>query len=299
MAKPLSRRAIVKAAAGVAATTLPVSFTVRAETVQSGEATPQSRPYQPPVPYGRDGKPLNGDALARWEAIQRLPGIAYVEVSLFADGDPDYAINSPDGTILPGGETLAEWRAKYGGDIGEVTHYHTGQVFRIDLSPYAHLDPHRTRVRVVTGRVRASLKDQAATASEASRDSIPPREALDPRLVIRISHITPDDIRKASGVKPGFTADLGAGRVRLQVAVMQRVEQRDLVNEQRWAKGSPLAEYRAALGGDEGEIMDPFHGQPHHLSLAPYANADPETTYLRVQFIFTPDGHEEARKQAR
>ncbi|MGI8855674.1 MAG: hypothetical protein ACR2JW_07985 [Thermomicrobiales bacterium] len=291
MSKPLSRRAVVKAAAGVAATTLPLSFTVRGEAAEA--VAPASEPFTPLVPW-KDGKPLSGDALARWEATQRMPGIAYVEVSLFADGDPNYAVKGPDGTIWPGGETLAEWRAKYGGDIGAITHYATGQKFSIDLSPYAHLDPHQTRVRVMTGRVRATVKGQ----EEQPSGPLPPSEPIDPRLIIRISHIHPDDIRNPTGVKPQLTAGLATGTVRLQVSALHRDERSGFVNEQRWAKGSPLEEYRAALGGVEGEIYDPFYGQPYHLSLVPYANADPKTTHLRVQFIFTPDGHEEARRQA-
>lgn len=297
MAKPLSRRAVVKAAAGVAATTLPISFVVQGESAEAG--APPSEPFKPPVPTGLDGKPLSGEALAHWEAIQGIPGIAYFEVSLFADGDPNYAVKGPDGTVWPGGETLAEWRAKYSGDIGEMTHHYTGQKFRIDLSPYAHLDPHRTRVRVVTGRVRASPRGQEEQpGGPPPKPVASPREAVDPRLIIRISHVSPDDIRNSTGVNPHFTAGLTTGNVQLHIAVLHRENRSDLVNEQRWAKGSPLAEYRAALGGDEGEIIDPFHGQPHRLSLAPYANADPATTHLRVQFIFTPDGHEEAIRQA-
>jgi len=297
MAKSLSRRAVIKAAAGVAVTTLPVSFTVRAESIDS-VAMPTSEPFKPPMPIGLDGKLLSGEALARWEEMQRIPGIAYCEVSLFADGDPNYAVKGPDGTVWPGGETLAEWRTKYGGNIGEITHYHTGQTFSVDLSPYAHLDPHRTRVRMVTGRVRASLNGREERPGGSSREPIaPPREPTDPRLIIRISHIHPDDIRSPTGAKSNLPAGLATGAVRLQVSVLHRDDHSNLVNEQRWAKGSPLAEYRAALGGDEGEILDPFYGQPYHLSLAPYAHADPETTYLRVQFVFTPDGHEEARRQ--
>lgn len=292
MAKPLSRRAVVKAAAGVAATTLPFSFTVRGEPAEA--VAPTSEPFTPPVPW-KDGKPLSGDALARWEAIQHMPGIAYVEVSLFVDGDPNYAVKGPDGTIWPGGETLAEWRAKHGGDIGEIAHYATGQKFTIDLSPYAHLNPYRTRVRVVTGRVRASLKGQ----TEQPSGPPPPSEPIEPRLMIRISHVYPDGIGRPTDIKPQTADGLGTGTVRLQVSVLHRDEQSGFVNEQRWARGSPLAEYRAALGGDEGEIFDPFYGQPYHFSLAPYAHSDPETTHLRVQFTFTPDGHEEATRQVR
>ncbi len=291
MAKPLSRRVVVKAAAGVAATTLPISFAVRDETAEA-VAMSVSEPYKPPVPTGLDGKPLSGEALAHWEATQRIPGIAFFEVSLFADGDPNYAVKGLDGTVWPGGETLAEWRAKYGGDIGEMTHYNTGQKFRIDLSPYAHLDPHRTRVRVV-GHFMASLEAQR------ERPSRSPRESIDPRPIIRISHIKPDDIRSPTGIKPYLTEGLATGTVRLQVSAFGRGDLGKLMDEPRGDKGYPLAEYRAAIGGDEGEILDPFYGQLHHLSLVPYAHADPETTHLRVQFIFTPDGHEEARRQVR
>lgn len=290
MAKSLSRRAIVKAAAGVAATTLPISFAVHGEPTDAAEVS-ASVPFKPPVPTGLDGKPLSGEALARWEAIQSIPGVAYVAVSLFADGDPNYVVKSPDGTLWPGGETLAEWRTKYGGDIGEVTHYRTGQKFRIDLSPYTHLDPDRTRVQIVRGHFATGAGEQW------ERPSAPPPEPIDPRLIIRIAHIKPDDIRNPTGINPSFTAGLLTGNVRMQVSAIQLGDPGSLGSGRRGYQGTPLGEFRAALGGDEGEIIDPFSGQPYHLSLAPYANADPETTFLRIQFIFTPDGHEEARRQ--
>lgn len=287
MAKSLSRRAIVKAAAGVAATTLPISFTVRAEPADAA-AIPTSEPFKPPVPTGLDGKPLSDEALARWEAMQRIPGVAYVAVSLFAEGDPNYAVKGPDGTVWPGGETLAEWRTKYGGDIGEITHYSTGQKFRIDLSPYTHLDPEKTRVHVQTGRF---------ATGPGGRSSEPPPEPIDPRLIIRISHLKPDDIRRSADINPSLTAGLSTGNVRMQVSAVHLGDPGSLGSARRGYQGSPLGEYRAALGGNEGEIHDPYYGQPYHLSLVPYAHSDPETTYLRVQFIFTPDGHEEARRQ--
>jgi hypothetical protein len=290
MAKPLSRRAIVMAAAGVAATTLPISFIVHGEPADVVTAS-APEPFKPPVPTGMNGKPLSGEALARWEAIQRIPGVAYVAVSLFADDDPNYGGTSPDGTHWPGGETLAEWRAKYGGAIGEVTHYRTGQTFRIDLSPYMHLDPDTTRVQIQTGRF--------ATGAEGQRErpSGPPPAPIDPRLIRSIAHITPDGIRCSTGVNPALTAGPSTGTVQMQVSAVH-LGPDNLGDERRSYQGAPLGEFRAALGGDEGEIIDPFSGQSYHLSLAPYAHADPETTYLRVQFIFTPDGHEEAIRQA-
>jgi len=47
--------------------------------------------------------------------------------------------------------------------------------------------------------------------------------------------------------------------------------------------GVPLRMIRAQIGGDEGTVTDP-NGANHHLSLAPWANADPDRTYISLAF---------------
>lgn len=53
-------------------------------------------------------------------------------------------------------------------------------------------------------------------------------------------------------------------------------------------EGVSLAEMRARLGGDEGGIADPFKGLIHQISLQPWANADPNETFIRLAFWFQP-----------
>jgi hypothetical protein len=42
------------------------------------------------------------------------------------------------------------------------------------------------------------------------------------------------------------------------------------------------------FGGDEGVTVDPAVGQTHHISLKPWANADPNKTHIRIGFHFIP-----------
>lgn len=54
-------------------------------------------------------------------------------------------------------------------------------------------------------------------------------------------------------------------------------------------KGMSLAEARLILGGDEGEMIDPVWGEKHRISLMPWKEADPDQTYISIQFRFKPD----------
>jgi hypothetical protein len=53
-------------------------------------------------------------------------------------------------------------------------------------------------------------------------------------------------------------------------------------------KGILLEELRKRFGGDEGEMIDPFLGQKHSISLKPWSHLDPTTTYISIAFHFTP-----------
>lgn len=46
-------------------------------------------------------------------------------------------------------------------------------------------------------------------------------------------------------------------------------------------RGAPLAQVRKHYGADEWQVRDVL-GQLHTISLKPWANADPETTYIRI-----------------
>lgn len=71
-----------------------------------------------------------------------------LKVNAFRDGDPDYQLTGRDGKIYPGGETIAEWRRRLGGDEGHVTHPLTKKKLPLSLKPYAHLDPNTTRLQM-------------------------------------------------------------------------------------------------------------------------------------------------------
>jgi len=193
------------------------------------------------------------------------------------DGDPNYVGIRPDGTLWPGGETLAAWRAQHGDDVATLVHPHTGQRFRVDLSPYAHLDPQTTRVRL--GFIFMPSLD-------AQRDRPPPPPSASGRTMCMEAQVHPQHIRDPATAHAWPQA--GAGHVQLQVAAFHRDDLGALLHEDRGDKGHPLAAFREALGGNAGEIIDPFLGGSHPLSLVPWADANPDTTYLRVSFRFTP-----------
>ena len=48
--------------------------------------------------------------------------------------------------------------------------------------------------------------------------------------------------------------------------------------------GVSLRQLRHALGGDEGFMTHPVTGEPVPVSLAPWADADPDTTIIRIGF---------------
>jgi len=57
--------------------------------------------------------------------------------------------------------------------------------------------------------------------------------------------------------------------------------------------GVPLSELRQRHGGDEFTLLDPFWGNTHHISLKPWATADPQATYITIAFALgggTPRG---------
>ncbi|BCX05867.1 MAG: hypothetical protein KatS3mg053_3805 [Candidatus Roseilinea sp.] len=61
---------------------------------------------------------------------------------------------------------------------------------------------------------------------------------------------------------------------------------------QQLTQGKPvgavtLRQARELFGGDEIEIPDP-HGRMHHLSLKPWADADPDKTRLHILLLFIP-----------
>jgi hypothetical protein len=53
-------------------------------------------------------------------------------------------------------------------------------------------------------------------------------------------------------------------------------------------QATTIARWRERRGGDEFVVTNPVTGRSHHVSLAPYADLDPETTYIGFVFHFYP-----------
>lgn len=196
--------------------------------------------------------------------------IVQYEVSLFEQGDPRY----------DSGFSLAEWRRRHGGYVGRLVSPAPRGEFPVDLTAFAHLDPYRTFVL------------PSFTVHPAH---LPPPGPKRPRLpipmqpmVIYADVILPDDIRIPPPVEPERR-----GKVALFPTLIYWVDEEGRINARPRANGATLAAYRDALGGGEGEVVDPYLGQSHHLSLRLYERADPETTYLSVKAQFTPEGYKD------
>ncbi len=74
------------------------------------------------------------------------------------------------------------------------------------------------------------------------------------------------------------------GNVTVHIVAFQRDDPRYQLASGKGNKGLSIAQLRKRFGGDEGEIPDPYHGDMHHISLKPWANEDPEKTFLHISF---------------
>jgi len=80
------------------------------------------------------------------------------------------------------------------------------------------------------------------------------------------------------------------GNVTVSVTAFMKGDPRfQRANEQGGDRGGSLAQLREKFNGDEGEMKDLFLGLTHHISLAPWADSDPDTTYINIKFRFVPD----------
>ncbi len=74
------------------------------------------------------------------------------------------------------------------------------------------------------------------------------------------------------------------GNVTVRIVGFQKGDPRYQLASGKGDKGLSIAQLRKRFGGDEGEISDPYHGHLHHISLKPWANKDPEKTFLYISF---------------
>ncbi len=74
------------------------------------------------------------------------------------------------------------------------------------------------------------------------------------------------------------------GNVIVRITAFQKDDPRYQLASGKGNKGLSIAQLRKRFGGDEGEIPDPYLGHMHHISLKPWANEDPEKTFLQISF---------------
>lgn len=78
------------------------------------------------------------------------------------------------------------------------------------------------------------------------------------------------------------------GQVEFKIRAFQQGDPAFQKPEGEGPLGMSLAQLRTLFGGEEGAIVDPFLGQTHLVSLAPWAELDPDQTYLHFAFKFIP-----------
>lgn len=71
---------------------------------------------------------------------RNIPGHVVLEVTTIAPGDLAKQ-RDPAGHPLKNVATIGEWRQRFGGSAGDLTHPFSRNKYRFDLAPWSHLDP--------------------------------------------------------------------------------------------------------------------------------------------------------------
>lgn len=83
------------------------------------------------------------------------------------------------------------------------------------------------------------------------------------------------------------------GRVDVEIVAFKdgdpQFQMRDSTGQVR-NQGVTLDEMRQILNGHEGDLIDPLVGLSHHISVAPWADADGQGTFIGVFFTFVAQG---------
>lgn len=77
-----------------------------------------------------------------------VPSIYTMEVFDFQEGDPTYQQTLSDGTIIPGGISIAQLQQRLGGDEGVYTGP-SGETYHISTTVWEGKDPEKTLLRMV------------------------------------------------------------------------------------------------------------------------------------------------------
>ena len=84
--------------------------------------------------------------VARFD-IAHVPSIYTMEVFEFQDGDPTFQHTSSDGTIMPGGISIARLQQRLGGNEGEFPGP-SGDTYHISVAAWAGKDPEKTLLQM-------------------------------------------------------------------------------------------------------------------------------------------------------
>src|SRR5262249_23696655 len=97
----------------------------------------------------------------------------------------------------------------------------------------------------------------------------------------------PDAIPKGPGIRERHGA-LGPDAFTLEVVVAPRSDPSMIARAPdgtRLQMGKPLRAQRALSGGDEGLAPHPITGERLPVSLRPWADADPDATFVQIRFV--------------
>lgn len=78
-------------------------------------------------------------------AFKNVPGRVAVQIVDFQDGDPQHQLKDGQGNR---GISMSQLRKKFGGDEGEITDPHRGELHHISLKPWLDKDPEKTFLKI-------------------------------------------------------------------------------------------------------------------------------------------------------
>src|SRR5579875_1051094 len=81
----------------------------------------------------------------------------------------------------------------------------------------------------------------------------------------------------------------GKATVEVRVVPEEQRPKHRLQDGREMYTGVPLRVLREHIGGHTGEVQDPQSGQKIAIDLTPWADADPDRTYVVLGFQFLPD----------
>jgi hypothetical protein len=184
--------------------------------------------------------------MAHWDNV--IPESVRLDLNFYREDErPQHRL--PDGSTIPGGESLADFVERIGGWSGTLVDP-WGNEHSVSVESWADEDPERTYVQFA---YRGRLQD---------------RPKADPEQWARLKHTRVDRMElHAINVGDPYWG---------------------VPSDEDDLPGCSLREMRERLGGDEGFLTDD-EGRQHRVSLRQWRTADPDRTRIVVKQMHEPE----------